>query len=232
VPPASRWTDSEDNGAFVPRVTYGVIGVCVAIFLFFNFGESLAYSGRIAAFLIPSISRIRAGAYWGLLTSAFVHVEIWHILFNMWWAAYFGAILERTLGKGKFLALIASSAVIASGAQLAFSGQTGIGFSGVLYALFGYIYAAREVDERYRSAVTSRTVFWLLGWLVLCIFLTAAGIMNIGNAAHVAGFMFGFFVGHAFAVKTYVKTSIVCILIMTAVTVLSVTYVPWSALWR
>ena len=231
VEPSIRRTDPEAKARFVPRVTYTIVAGCVVIFLFLNFGKTYAHYGRIADFLIPNVFRIWGGAYWGFLTSAFVHVEFWHILFNMWWAAYFGAVLERTLGRPRFVALVASSAVIASGAQLAFSGQTGIGFSGVLYALFGYMYAARAVDERYRFVVTRRTIVWLLGWLVLCIFLTAAKIMNIGNAAHIAGFMFGFFVGHVFAVKTYVKTSTVCIALLAGLTVLSATYMPWSEMW-
>jgi membrane associated rhomboid family serine protease len=216
----------------VPWITYIVIVVSTVICLYFNLGkESPGYEGFTEA-LAPSAIRIWAGAYWGLITSAFVHIAFWHILFNMWWARDFGRILEPTMGVIKYPLFLIASAIVSSGTQLAFSAQTGIGFSGVVYAMFGYGLAARHVEPRYRQIIDTRTVRWLLGWLIVCIILSFAGMWNVGNAAHVGGFLFGFCVGNAFLRRVHTVLCRIGLIFLIALSVLSVTYMPWSTTWR
>ncbi|MCI5138558.1 MAG: rhomboid family intramembrane serine protease, partial [Candidatus Electrothrix sp. AR1] len=127
---------------------------------------------------------------------------------------------------------ILCAAVVSSGAQLLLSDQTGIGFSGVVYAMFGFGVVARRVLPQYHEIVDTRIAQWLLGWLVLCIVLTYTGILNIANAAHVGGLVFGFCVAMVFVSHTYVRACSVVLVLLTAMTVLSVTYLPWSEGWR
>ena len=148
-------------------VSYAVIAICVAVFAFLNLATEASFFESIATTLAPSNIDIWAGAYWGLITTAFVHIGIWHVAFNMWWAKDFGAVLEPTMGRSRYLLFILAAAFVSSGAQLALSGQTGIGFSGVVYAMFGYGLAARHAEPCYQHIVNSSTIKWLLGWLVL-----------------------------------------------------------------
>ena len=215
-----------------PSVTHTIIAVCGLIFLFLNLGGKLPHYEGIGRILIPTEPAIWRGAWWGLLITAFVHVAILHILFNMWWTKYFGAVLEPTMGRVNYVLFIAASAVVSSGAQLAFSSQMGIGFSGVLYAMFGYAMAARHVEPRYRAIVDARVIKWLLGWMVLCVILTRANVLNVGNAAHVAGFLFGYFMGNLFVARVYVAQSATGLALLAVMTVLSVTYMPWSRHWQ
>ena len=216
----------------VPWITYAVIVVCVVISSYFNLFEGSSSYHDVTRSLTPSPIAIWSGAYWAFLTSAFVHIEFWHILFNMWWAKDFGTLLEPTMGRGRYLLFITSSAVISSGAQLATSDQTGIGFSGVVYAMFGYTLAARHVEPLYRHIMSKGTIRWLLGWLVLCIVLTAADVWNVGNAAHIAGFLFGYFIGNAFVARSFVAASRFGLAILALVTVFAAGYMPWSETWR
>lgn len=216
----------------VPWITYAVIAVCAVICAYFNLFEESSSYDNVTTTLAPSAIAIWSGAYWAFLTSAFVHIEIWHILFNMWWAKDFGTLLEPTMGRGRYLLFITSSAVISSGAQLIISDQTGIGFSGVVYAMFGYTLAARHVEPLYRHIMSKETIRWLLGWLVLCIVLTAADVWNVGNAAHAAGFLFGYFVGNAFVARSFVAASRLGLAILALVTVFAAGYMPWSETWR
>ncbi|MDQ7823598.1 MAG: rhomboid family intramembrane serine protease [Candidatus Eremiobacteraeota bacterium] len=211
-----------------PSVTYALMGLCTVIFLFC---QVPSYHALVAKALAPSSHAIWSGAYWGLLTSAFVHFALWHILFNMWWLKDFGALLEPTMGRMKYLIFIIFSAIVSSGAQLAFSGETGIGFSGVIYAMFGYILATRHQIPLYRRLVDKQTTMWLLGWLMLCVILTATNIWNVANAAHIAGLIFGCCTGSAFTVKAHKALCRAVLLLLLMVTVASVTYMPWSALW-
>ena len=215
-----------------PWITYSIIAASVAICAYLNLSQESALYRRITEILVPSSFVIWSGAYWGLLTSAFVHFGIWHVLFNMWWLKDFGAVLESTLGRSKYGLFVIAAAVVSSGAELALTSQTGVGFSGVIYAMFGYLLAARRIQPLYQQILTRQTIIWLLGWLILCIVLTYTDVWQVGNAAHVAGFLFGYCVGNAFTVRARVALSRTALSALIALTVLSVAYVPWSETWR
>lgn len=141
-------------------------------------------------------------------------------------------MLEPGMGRKKYLLFILCAAVVSSGLQLLFTDQTGIGFSGVVYAMFGFGVIARRVQPQYHEIVDTRTAQWLLGWLVLCIVLTYFDVLNIANEAHIAGLVFGLCVGMVFVARTYVRACSVVLVFLAAMTVISVTYLPWSEDWR
>jgi membrane associated rhomboid family serine protease len=218
--------------AYIPWITYAVIAICGVICLYLNFATDMPSYHRVWSILIPSCIEIWGGAYWGLVTTAFVHLAFWHILFNMWWAKDFGRVLESTMGRGWYMLFIVGAAIVGSGAELAFSSQTGIGFSGVVYAMFGYGLVARTVEPRLQQIVNKQTVWWLLGWLVLCIFLTVAKVWQIANGAHLGGFLFGCLIASAFTVRRYVGASLMGLAVLFAMAVMSAVYAPWSPYWK
>ena len=137
-----------------------------------------------------STNDIFDGAWWSLITSAFVHLQLAHIFFNMYWLFILGPVLEREFGTLRFLGLVLGSAIASSGWQLA-TGDMGIGFSGVGYALAGFGWIAREHRPYLKGIFTDRTLQLFAFWGVLCIFLDIFKIMPIGNVAHIVGFGFG-----------------------------------------
>ncbi len=143
----------------------------------------------------PSPMEIFNGSYWGLITSNFLHTEIWHIAFNLYWLVFFGKKIEFESNKLFYGCLIVTSAYISSVAQLAFSDSTGIGLSGIGYALFGFIYIKSKTDEAYKNYLDKRTINLFMAWLVLCIVLTQTNIWTVGNAAHIGGLLWGMTVG-------------------------------------
>ncbi|MCK5828481.1 rhomboid family intramembrane serine protease [Candidatus Bipolaricaulota bacterium] len=213
-------------------VTYVIIAVCGGLWAYFKLGNELARYVDVVDFLAPRNFIIWTGAWWGLATSAFVHFEIWHIFFNMWWTKDLGGLLEPTMGKGKFIFFVLAAAIVSSGVQLAFSSQTGIGFSGVVYAMFGYGIAVRRIQPTYSKILNSKTIIWLLGWLILCILLSYAGILNIANAAHFGGLAFGYCFGMGFVVRNRVIPCRIALAILGVLTILSVTWMPWSESWQ
>jgi len=215
----------------IPWVTYMVIAICGVIFAL-GLDKEFSFYIRLSRTLVPRGTAIWSGAYWGLLTSAFVHGAFWHILFNMWWLKDFGALLEPTMGRIKYLLFILAAAIISSGAELAFNNDTGIGFSGVVYAMFGYALAARHVIPLYQQLVNKQTIVWLLGWLVLCIILTVTGVWNVANGSHIAGFLFGYCIGNAFTARAYIMLSRLGLMLLILLTILSAMYMPWSEAWK
>jgi len=131
------------------------------------------------------------GAYWGLVTSAFVHGDLLHLIFNVYWLWNLGGPLERIVGPVRFLVLLLASAFVSASIQLSTSDDTGIGASGIAYALFGFLWVAQRRQARFRGLIDERTTQVFLLWLVACFPLTYLGILNIANAAHVGGLLFG-----------------------------------------
>jgi GlpG protein len=216
---------------FRPWLTLGVMALCVAIFVGIHLtGEAPSWEllGRWGA---PSGPDIWNGAYWGLFTSVFVHVEVWHLAFNLYWLWIFGRTLERSIGRRRWLVLFTAAAVVSSAAQLGFSEATGIGLSGVMYAFFGYLWIARDSDPTFRKIVTSQTVLLFLVWLVGCIVASAAGIARIGNAAHVAGLAFGAAVAWASVRAPRSHLARAAVAAVAAASLVGIVWCPWNFSW-
>ena len=45
------------------------------------------------------------GDWWRLITSAFLHANLLHIAFNMYFLWFVGSAVETALGRGRFLAV-------------------------------------------------------------------------------------------------------------------------------
>ena len=80
------------------------------------------------------------GRWWQLITYAFLHGNIWHLLFNMIALWFAGRMVERVMGTGRFVALYAASAVAGGLAQLLLEGGT-IPLLGASGAVCGVILA-------------------------------------------------------------------------------------------
>ena len=79
------------------------------------------------------------GAYWQLISSAFLHEEIWHIGFNMLALWVLGPQLELAIGRARFIALYLMSALAGSALVLwaAPVNSSTLGASGAVFGLMG-----------------------------------------------------------------------------------------------
>lgn len=126
-----------------------------------------------------------------------MHGDLLHLGGNVYWLWTLGAPLERLLGAPRYLALLLASAVVSSSFELAMSDDTGIGASGVVYAVFGWLWVGRRHDPRCRSILDARTVQLFLFWLGACVVLTKLDMLPVANAAHVSGLLLGAAAGAA-----------------------------------
>ena len=172
-----------------PIVTYTVIGLCVLIFVW-------ASADRVGMFLtlVQPIHDLPSG-WWALFTTALVHIEVSHLVFNLIAFLALGQIVEVTAGKVRFLILLLLLAWIASLAQRYFEPwPPAIGLSGVVYGIFGFMLGAAPVNRFYLWFVR-RNAAMLIGWAILCVILTQFKVLNIANAAHFGGLIFGVLCG-------------------------------------
>jgi len=97
-----------------PIITWIVCVACVAVFFDISQGKSSFRDNLLNltsnAFLV--------GNYCGLVTSVFVHIQLWHLIFNIYWIWLLGGILENEIGRAYWLGFFLLSAIVSSGAQL------------------------------------------------------------------------------------------------------------------
>ncbi len=124
------------------------------------------------------------GAVWQVMTSAFTHVEIWHIGFNMLVLWFLGPQIELALGRVRFLALYLLSALAGSAAVLWLAPEQTqtIGASGAMFGLMGALLVlAHKVGGN---------VSQIAGWLAINAVLTFT-FPNISWQGHLGGFVGG-----------------------------------------
>jgi len=116
-----------------PILTYLLIAANVVVF------GLQAVSPGLQATLALWPPAVAGGDMYRLVTSAFIHFGIAHLLFNMWALYVLGPPLEQWLGRWRFGALYALSALGGSVCVYLFSplnAATG-GASGAVFGLFG-----------------------------------------------------------------------------------------------
>jgi GlpG protein len=158
-------------------------------------------------------------------------VNFIHAAFNISWIWYLGRSLEEHLGTVNTLIFWIAAAIVTSGCELAVSQDTGIGASGVLYAIFGYQFISRKYVDRFSQLLDRNTIRLLIIWLFVCVALTFTNVLNIGNAAHFSGFGFGCLCGWLIERKQKNRTFFVVATTLLILIFGSLIYAPWSEAW-
>jgi membrane associated rhomboid family serine protease len=130
------------------------------------------------------IPGVADGAYWQLLTSAFAHVEIWHIGFNMLALYVLGPQLEVVIGRARFLALYLLSA-LAGSALVMWATPVSQSTVGASTAIFGLMGALLIVAFKLRINPQQ-----ILMWIAINFVFTVV-FSGISWQGHVGGFVGG-----------------------------------------
>ena len=143
-----------------------------------------------------------AGHLWRLWSPTLLHFALFHLAFNLLWLWLLGRRIELVYGPWVLSFLILGSGVAANLAQYLIAPETPWfgGYSGVVYALLGFLLwvAPRNADPRLQ--VPAGLSIALIGVMVLFsmgIFDAVLGAASIGvaNGAHWGGFVAGLAAG-------------------------------------
>lgn len=179
-------------------VTMVVIVLNVAVFVLTDIariGPVTEAGAMVAANVMDGSGQVYPGVadggYWRLLSSAFLHAGLLHILFNMYGLYLFGPYVERSLGMVRFVAAYVTMAVVASVFVYWLSDPRSftVGASGAVFGLFGL---ALILLLRSRQDVRG-----LLVLLAINAVISTQG--NISWQGHLGGFVAGCVLGAAFA---------------------------------
>ena len=169
-----------------PRlVTKVILGLNAAVYI-----GVLALGDPFVADLLMFGYGIQDGQWYRLLTSTFLHQEIWHIAMNMLGLWFLGPPLESALGRLRFGALYVLSALGGSALTYLVASplQGSLGASGAIFGLFG----ATAVLMR-RLQYDMRPILVLLA-LNLVFTFTWSGI---AWEAHIGGLVTGAVIAYA-----------------------------------
>lgn len=229
------------NGINTPVLTWVMSGLCVLLTLANQTSGHSPVSSfwyRIGHFGHLPATAIWEGHWPALFTTFFIHgdparplLTLAHIGFNLFVLIQAGRVLEATLHPIAYYFFFVMAAMIGSGAELALSGSTGVGASGVVYAMFGLLWAGRAKDKEWAEVANTSAIAMVVGWAVICVVLTRMRVMNIANAAHFAGLLFGLAVGWVFIAKRFRLIGGFLLVALTSLVVLSLTWLPWSPYW-
>jgi membrane associated rhomboid family serine protease len=163
------------------------------------------------------------GAWWQLMTSAFTHVEVLHIGFNMLALYFLGPMLETVLGRARFLAVYLVSALAGSAAVMLFAAphsQT-LGASGAIFGLMG---ALAVMALKVRGQVQS-----VLMWIGLNLVFTFT-VSGISWQGHIGGLVGGAVIGAAMVYAPRSNRSLVQWAVTGVVLAISVVLIAAKAL--
>jgi membrane associated rhomboid family serine protease len=180
------------------RVSMTIVLINVAVFVlgfFLPQGELPARFGNLPGPIqVDDGSRVgvAAGEYYRLLTAAFLHAGVFHILMNMFALAQLGPVLEAALGRLRFTALYLLSAL--GGSVLAYllapQYALSVGASGAIFGLFGAYYVVVR-----RLGGETRSILMLLAINLVITFT----VPIIDWRGHLGGLLTGAVVAAAFA---------------------------------
>jgi membrane associated rhomboid family serine protease len=80
MPPAEAWPDRQRT----PVLAWLACAACVVVFVGLLDEPNRDSWDGLEKWGYFSIGKILDGSFWGLVTSTFVHLELWHLAFNLY----------------------------------------------------------------------------------------------------------------------------------------------------
>ncbi|MFJ3724521.1 rhomboid family intramembrane serine protease [Streptomyces sp. NPDC090045] len=179
------------------RATKILIGINLLVFLVGAINPALVVQleliGRYRefAYVVGPIEGVSTGEYYRLLTSVFLHTELWHIAGNMIALWVIGGPLEAALGRARYLAVYLLSGLGGSALVYLVSAPNTptLGASGAVFGLLG---ATVVLVRRLRYEM--RPVIVMVVLMLVLTFVPLGGI-SVSWPAHVGGLVTGALLG-------------------------------------
>jgi rhomboid protease GlpG len=151
--------------------------------------------------------KIGEGEVWRLWTPVLLHGGILHIFFNVLWMLILSSQVESRLGWWRFSLFVLLAGILSNTSQYLMSGPLFFGLSGIVTALFGFIWMRQHVAPWEGYQLNKPTIWFLtvfiLGMAVLqliAFFFQLSGrsffqLAGIANTAHIVGALSGALMG-------------------------------------
>ncbi|RLG76847.1 MAG: hypothetical protein DRO12_03690 [Thermoprotei archaeon] len=192
------------------KATLIIIGINVVVYLFTSFRNFFVSTADFFVSLggfIPALA-LRLDQAYRYATSMFIHADIFHIFFNMYFLYIFGKGVESALGSKRFLVLYFVSGLGASVFHTIFSLLQGVealaipavGASGAISGVLGaymILYPGTALSACFfyfffPVCFTTKAVYFLLFWFATQVIYGYARMgLSVAVFAHAGGFLTG-----------------------------------------
>ena len=174
-----------------PYITYALLVINAIIFFLVHWNPQLLNN----LVLLKNIN----SEYYRIITAAFTHYDIFHLLFNMYALYVIGSQIESFFGKKKYMIIYLFSIITSSLMSITFMPNNGasLGASGAIFGLFGSLIYFGYHYRLYLGTVLRSQVIPLIIFNLLLGFM----ITGVDNAAHIGGLIGGILISMACGVK-------------------------------
>jgi membrane associated rhomboid family serine protease/Flp pilus assembly protein TadD len=198
---AAPWVRHESSISLT-KLLFGA-NVAVFIAMVFASGSIEAFPGAILGHFGANWGPYTlAGDWWRLVTYMFLHIDIWHIAFNMWCLWDLGALCESLYGTWTFGAVYLITGVAGGLASVAWHPLIpSVGASGAIFGLAGALIASLYLGEfslpSFAIQANMRSLLFFVGFNIL-FGISAIGDLvgiHVDNACHIGGLVSGLILG-------------------------------------
>lgn len=175
-----------------PIVTYALIASILAVF-----GLQWITGGLYDLALVPA-AFLRGLAPWTIVTSMFLHGDLWHLAGNLYFLAIFGDNVEDRLGRAPYLRLYFLGGLGAALGHIASGPSSDIpmlGASGAISAVMGAYAILFPRRTLYMTLLIVmrrvRAIWYLVLWLAMQFYFALQGAPGVAWWAHIGGVAVG-----------------------------------------
>ncbi|WP_052329774.1 rhomboid family intramembrane serine protease [Thermicanus aegyptius] len=171
-----------------PLWTYVLVAINLLVFLWLTVNGGSQNPETLIRFGAKYNPAIKAGEWWRLITSIFLHSGFFHVALNSIALYYLGLLVERMYGRARFLLIYFMAGLLGAVASFLYSDTVSVGSSGAIYGLFGALlfFGMRRRDLFFRSF--GKDLLFIIGLNLLISLL----VPSIDLYAHLGGLVGGF----------------------------------------
>lgn len=140
-----------------------------------------------------STSAVQNGQEWRLLSSMFLHGNVFHLVINMAALVSAGLIVERIYGHRLYALIYFASGVVGSSLSLYFASQTtvAVGASGAIFGVTGALFVAIFQHRKRLPKSFSKQMITSLSFFITYSIIQSLTKTGIDTAAHIGGLVAG-----------------------------------------
>lgn len=183
------------NGAIFIALMIARVGLLIA-------GKSELFDVFFAQVSLPSTPSLIFQRPWTLITYFFLHIEVFHLLFNMLFLYWFGTIIQDFIGNKRLVQLFFYGGIAGALAFLLvlntvtfFIAQGPSFLNGASAGVFAVVVAAATIRPDYQVRLLllgDVKIKYISAFYILWSFIETTGSNAGGNIAHLGGAILGF----------------------------------------
>ena len=178
-----------------------ILLICIVMYIILGINSNNFFNIGINALVNfggNNLLIVQSGEVWRLISAAFLHVSLIHLLVNMYSLVIIGTQVETFIGKFKFLFVYLISAICGNLLSLIFN-EANIVSVGASGAIFGLMGALLYFGYHYRLYLSEAIKTQIIPVIVLNLLLGFM-VSGVDNAAHIGGLIGGYLASMAIGI--------------------------------